>query len=389
MGFVPSIRNILAVFYCQGEAFLRLLDEVHKKAWDQRENQFRRAAIFGNISAAPSVDVKTSSQNNEPIYPWPQVIKESIGEDNKEKFEVIYPGDQTVASTYRAYSPEVWPEVEFVEQFIKGYTERLANKDIDLQVFDSNTQPLRESLNSLDFPISNEVFQNKEESKYFYEIYERLIVNSYYSRFNRKSGYNLSIYEVESDSEAINILQSLGNDNPFLSKKLKEYLLDSNNYVPFLMHISNQGQGESWQTFSRGEFVTPYLKNDAANPNVIYNGSIFSSLKSQPSVSLSNANNITNINKYLSNSSVSNEFDFVDTYPVTNFPWVKTNMANGKSLNNVTDVIDTKLVIGYNEVHKTVTNFTLSDNNNDKRPFTHFNFINLLQFLLELNMTFL
>ena len=37
------------------------------------------------------------------------------------KFEIIYPGDQTVASSYRAYSPEVWPEVEFVEQFIKGY----------------------------------------------------------------------------------------------------------------------------------------------------------------------------------------------------------------------------------------------------------------------------
>ena len=31
LGFVPTIRNILAVFYCQGEAFLRLLDEVHKK----------------------------------------------------------------------------------------------------------------------------------------------------------------------------------------------------------------------------------------------------------------------------------------------------------------------------------------------------------------------
>ncbi len=35
LGFIPSVRNILAVFYCQGEAFLRLLDEVHKKAWDQ------------------------------------------------------------------------------------------------------------------------------------------------------------------------------------------------------------------------------------------------------------------------------------------------------------------------------------------------------------------
>ena len=377
LGFVPTIRNILAVFYCQGEAFLRLLDEVHKKAWDLRENPFRRAAIFGNISAAPSVDVKTSTQNNEPIYPWPQVIKESVGEDNKEKFEIIYPGDQTVASAYRAYSPEVWPEVEFVEQFIKGYTERINTDLLDSITLGGSDQPLRESLNGLDFPITNEVFQNKDEAKYFYEIYERLIVNSYYSRFNRKSGYNLSIYEAEADSEAVNMLQSLGDDNPFLSKKIKEYLLDSNNYVPFLRHISNQGQGESWQTFARGEFVTPYLRNEANNPSVIFNGSIFQSLKSQPSVSISNANNITNLNKWISNSSVTNEFDFVDTYPITNFPWVKGNMANGKALNNANDVFDTKLVLSYNQIHKTIMNFDLADTTYTKVPFTHFNFLNL------------
>lgn len=377
LGFVPSIRNILAVFYCQGEAFLRLMDEVHKKAWDRREDKYRRAAIFGNVTSAPSVDIKDSAQDNEPIYPWPQVIKETVGEDGKEKFEIIYPGDQTVATTYRSYSPEVWPEVEFVEQFIKGYTERLNEDIFDTQVFESNQQPFRESLNAIDFPINNEVFQNKEESKYFYEIYERLMMNSFYSRFNRKSGYSLSIYEAEADSEAVNVLQSLGVDNPFLAKKLKEYLLDSNNYVPFLQHISNQGQGESWQQFIRGEFVTPYLRNDAANPNVLYNCAIFQSLKSQPVVSLSNASNIVNLEKYLSDSTTSNEFDFVDTYPLTNYLWVKTNMANGKALNNANEVYDTKLILNYNEVHKTVTNFKTQDTNNDKRPFTHFNFINL------------
>lgn len=377
LGFVPSIRNILAIFYCQGEAFLRLMDEVHKKAWDVRENPYRRAAIFGNVSAAPSVDVKTSTQNNEPIYPWPQVIKESVGEDNKEKFEIIYPGEQTVATIYRAYSPEVWPEVEFVEQFIKGYTERTNNIILDTISLGTNIQPNRESLNALDFPITDEVFQNKEETKYFYEIYERLIVNAYYSRFNRKSGYGLSIYEAEADSEAVNVLQSLGVDNPFLSKTLKEYLLDSQNYVPFLRHISNQGQGESWQLFARGEFVTPYLRNDSLNPNTILNATIFNSLKSQPTLSLSNANNITNLNKYLSNSTTTNEFDFVDLYPITNFSWVKSNMANGQSLNNETDVFDTKLVLNYNEIHKTVTNFKLGDSNDVIRPFTYFNFKNL------------
>jgi len=376
LGFIPSIRNILAVFYCQGETFLRLLDEVHKKAWDQRENQYRRAAIFGNTSTAPSVDLKTSTQNNEPIYPWPQVLKESVGEDNKEKFEIIYPGDQTVANTYRAYSPEVWPEVEFVEQFIKGYTERQLNNN-DSKVFEANLKPLRISLNGIDFPTTNQIFQNKEESKYFYEIYERLLLNSFYSNFNRKSGYPLGMYEVESEDEAINIIQSLGADNPFLSKILKEYLLDSNNYVSFLKHISNEGQGESWQTFIRGEFVTPYIKNEVSNPNILLNSGIFNSLKSQPDVSLSNPKNLINIGKYLTGSSSSNEFDFIDTYPLLDLNWDKNNLANGKSLNNAKEAFDTKLVIQYNNIHKTITNFGLSTTVNDIRPFTYFNFQNL------------
>lgn len=377
LGFVPNIRNILAVFYCQGEAFLRLLDEVHKKAWDQKENPYRRAAIFGSTSTAPSVDVKTSTQNNEPIYPWPQVIRERVSEDNKEKFEIIYPGDQTVASAYRAYSSEVWPEVEFVEEFIKGYTQRQNTADKDTGVFENNLQPNRISLNSIDFAVSNEVFQNKEETKYFFEIYERLMLNAFYQRFNKISGNPNSIYEVEADDEATNILQSLGNDNPFLSKKLKEYLLDSNNYVPFLKHISNQGQGESWQTFVKGEFVTPYIRNDVQNPNVIYNGDILASVKSQPGVSLKFEKSITNLDRYLTGSSSSNEFDFVDTYPLTNLNWDKKNLANGKSLNNANEAFDTTQVISYNDVHKTIMNFDLGDTNTTKRPFTHFNFINI------------
>ena len=376
LGFVPSIRNILAIFYCQGEAFLRLLDEVHKKAWDQRENQYRRAAIFGSSNTAPSVDIKGSTQNNEPIYPWPQVIKESVGEDNQEKFEVIYPGDQTVASSFRSYNPEIWPEVEFVEQFIKGYTERSSVDNKETFANENNLQPKRASLNAIDFPINNEVFQNKEESKYFYEIYERLILNAFYSRFNRKSGYPSSVYEVESDQEGVNMVESLSNDNPFLTKKIKEYLLDSNNYVPFLRHISNEGQGESWQNFIRGEFVTPYIRNDVNNPNLLYNGSILNSLRSQPNLSLANPNDLVNIKKYMTGLTSSNEFDFIDTYPLTDLTWDKNNLADGKSLNNSNEAFDTKLVLTYNEIHKTITNFD-SENDDDKRPFTNFNFNDL------------
>ena len=378
LGFVPSVRNILAVFYCQGEAFLRLLDDVHKKAWEQRENDYRRAAIFGNQTTAPSVDIKSSTQNNEPIYPWPQVIQETVGDDGKEKFELIYPGAQNVASSYRAYSPEVWPEVEFVEQFIKGYTERTKTDDkVGAEFNDLDNQPSRATLNAIEFPVTNEVFQNKEESKYFFEIYERLMLNSYYSKFNRTSGYDLSIYEAEGDDEAVNVIKSLGADNPFLTKKIKEYLLDSNNYLPFLRHISNQGQGDSWQTFIKGTFVTPYIRNDVENPNVVYNSDILSSTKSQPNVSLSNPRNLTNLEKYLTSSSSSNTFDFTDVYPITNLKWDRDNLANGKSLNNANEAFDTKDVLEYNDTHKTVTNFENDDNETTKRPYTYFNFENL------------
>ena len=64
----------------------------------------------------------------------------NLEDNNKEKFEIIYPGDQTVASSYRAYSSEVWPEVEFVEQFIKGYVERQTTANRDAGIFEVNLQ---------------------------------------------------------------------------------------------------------------------------------------------------------------------------------------------------------------------------------------------------------
>ena len=191
------------------------------------------------------------------------------------------------------------------------------------------------------------------------------------------SGYDLSIYEAESDDEAVNVIKSLGVDNPFLTKKIKEYLLDSTNYLPFLRHISNQGQGESWQTFARGTFVTPYIRNDVENPNVIYNSGILISTKSQPNVSLSNPRNLTNLEKYLTASSSSNKFDFTDVYPITDLNWDRNNLANGKSLNNANEAFDTKDVLEYNDTHKTITNFESDDNSLTKRPYTYFNFQNL------------
>jgi hypothetical protein len=371
IGFKPTIRNMLAPFFAQGEAFIRLMDDVHTKAWEVRENPYRQAAVLGGSSTAQSVDVKRPGQTNEPIYPWPQVLREYTANDGNEKFEQKYPGDPSISSLTKAYIPELWPEVEFVEEYIKGFIER---EEPEPEIGDTNNgelKPNRLSLNSVDFPITNEVFQNKEESKFYYEIYERVMVNAFYSKLSRQSGYQSSVYLVESENEKLNVLKSLGSESPFLQKKLKQYLIDGGNFTTFLRHISNQGEGESWQKFIRGEIVTPYLKNKVDNPTQIFNKGLLSSEKSQPSLSLTQANKITD---YLENLTSSNEFDFTDMYPITNLGWSKKYLANGKSVNGTKELFNTNKVLKYNTIHKTVTNFSIDDTTTTKRPVTNYNY---------------
>ena len=369
IGFKPTIRNILAVFFAQGEAFLRLMDDVHSEAWDVRDNPYRKAAIQTSATAK-SVDVK-NNQDNDPIYPWPQVIVEKLGDDDQEKFECKYPGDPKISSLTKAYVSELWPEVEFVEEYIKGFITREGGEPPIGDTNNQEQQPARLSLNALDFPISNEVFQNKEEVKFYYEIYERVLMNTFYSRFSRVSGYDSSIYSVESENEKLNALKALGETSPFLQKKLKQYLIDSGNYLTFLRHISNQGEGQSWQTFIRGDFVTPYLKNKAGSPYQLFNENIIDSPRSQPNLSLDQQNKITS---YIEEKSDSNTFEFSDMYPITNLEWAKNYLSNGNGLNGVNDIFNTNKVLVYNTKHKTITNFKDGDDALTKRPISNFNY---------------
>ena len=224
IGFAPTMRNILAVFFAQGEAFLRLMDDVHTKAWNLREDPYRKDAVFGSNSTVPSVDIKGDGVENTPIYPWPQLIVENTKNDGGEKYELKYPGDPVLASKLKAFIPEIWPEVEFVEEFIKGYTERELPIPDPEYTNNGLTRPNRLSFNAIEFPINNQVFQNTEEVKFFYEIYERLMLNSFYSLMSRDSAkiYNMGFYSAE--AEVTNIIKALADDNPYLTKKLEKWL---------------------------------------------------------------------------------------------------------------------------------------------------------------------
>ena len=363
LGFQPTIRNILAVFFAQGEAFLRLMDDVHTKAWNLKDDESRRRAIFNESLTTKSVDVKPGDTDKF-VYPWPQLIVENLI-DGKEKYELRYPGDILIANKINAYIPEIWPEVQFVEEYIRAYVER-DNPSFDFG--DGGNQlnkPQRFSFNGIEFPIGNDVYQNTEEVKFLYEIYERMIINSFYSKFNRNSIKEFNIQSFVSESETTNIITALGSSNPILSKTLKEYNLNDNNYETFLRQISNKGQGISWQNFIRGTINTPNLQNDTINSFQIFSDKILTSNVALPNVGL---NNETTVKNYFGVTNVNEDFDFTDTYPLSDVNWCKENLANGNALQSKNDVYKTSNTLQYDSAIKTVRN------NDNIYPFTNFNF---------------
>jgi hypothetical protein len=379
IGFIPNIRNVLAVIFANGEAFLRLMDDVHHKAWEQRDSKIRKSAIFDNTVSNANPDNQNSGDNTtQPIYPWPQVIKATTGENGQEKYEVRYPGDNDIIAQTKGYLYDVWPEIEFVEEFIRGLTQKTPPPQPVVSNSNSLTEPNRISLGAIEFPISNEVFENKVDVNYFYEIYERTLLTSQYSNLSRSNNNNNDsdkISNVIADGESLNIKHSLTNSDVSLIKLIKNYNLTANDFQRFLKHISNQGEGTSWQNYIRGIFNTGYIKNDVENASFEFKTyDEINDSKSQPLVSLEKEVDIVN---YVSNSTTSNTYNFSDIYPFTNKTWVKGNLSNGTGIDEKIAFNTTKTLL-YNTNKKVISNFSDSQSLDVKRPISNFVYKNVV-----------
>ena len=369
IGFEPTIKNVLAVIFASGEAFLRLMDEVHTKAWAQSQNSIRQSAIF---SSTASMDNIPSPNGTTPVYPWPQyVVQKPETDKNSEIYQITYPGDPNQISVTKANNYDAWPEVEFVEQFIFGLTQREKPTETPNNLLNETKQPLRVSLNAIEFPINNVVYRNQEQSKFFYEIWERLFVASFYDGLNREGAKDAQVTEVISEAEKENIKVALGKFSPYITNILKQFKIDKSNFTTVLRHISNDGVGDSWQNFIRNNYVTPYIKNFINVNYGIFDSSILTSTESQSTTS---ANNQDKLETYLK-STKSNKFIFTDTYPFTDITWLKNNMANGSAIQNTEIYNNTSNVIKYDTSRNVICNFDSSLDLSTNRPITNFNYL--------------
>lgn len=376
LGFVPTLRNVLGIFYANTEAFLRLMDDVHTKAWQVRGDKNRRAAVLDPQTKSGNPDYLEGDDT--PIYPWPNFVVPAKGQDGQEIYNFKYPGDKDYISRTKANDFSIWPEVEFIEEFIKALTQTQEEVKTPPVLGDDVTDVKRIGINAIEFPISNQVYQNKEVTKFIYEIWERIYLVSYFSKISRIVGTDdyTKLLGTLVSMEVENLKNTLGENSPFLTQALKNYQISSDNINQILSTISNQGQGQSYQNFIRGEFNTPYIRNILQNSQSRF---LESSELQQPSSSPVTSVDLQPIENYITGSTSSNDFEIVDLQPFVAQTWTKKYLANGKNLNSVKSAFNTKNTLFYLNTNKIISNFTYNQKNTENRPITNFNFENGMQ----------
>jgi len=378
LGFKPTVRNVCAVIMASAEAFIRLMDEVHTNAWNVKYDPVRQLAILDNPSSAPGTDTvenvkksqEASNQNQGlstsqvPVYPWPQFFVETP-DDKKGRFQLRYIADPSVVDITKGYLYDKWPEVEFVEEYMRGITQRF-NPPIAQVPTDSQATTNIININAIEYPSNGIAYVNKEEVKFFYEIWERQFLTANYSGYIRANANQLNqLTDLVLSSETTNIVTSLGISSPFLTLKLKNYNITAQNYEETLFNFSNQGTGRAYQEFIRDFYVTPYIRNLTENS---FNILSTNDLGKEPQ----NPAKYEALEQLVKNAS--NDPLIIDTYPFTDPTWVSANMAQSDANTN-NNVYNTTQVLQVFKERNVISNFNSVYNYTTNRPVTNFSYL--------------
>jgi hypothetical protein len=359
IGFEPTIRNIFAVILASTDGFLRLLDKVHVTAFNERDNPRKKKVVSNDVKQEP----------NSPVYPWPEYAKEILV-DGEPKYDLRYPGDPDLVQETGANDYQIWPEVQFVEEFQKAYIERLP-KNINNTPEASNANAIKRLLIAAFSTPNNNAYSFLQISPFLFEMWERIQAISHYQGFVRLDRYETILNFLEA-FEATNIKIGIGQNSTELTDLLKEYGFNAETFVQFLASSSPK----SYELLLRGQYTTTYLKEE------LQNNSKFISQELPPvdaaiETESDGAKVEETMNKYLQ-STDKNSLFFTDILPFASKEWNKDNLYEGNSNNTIDKVFRTNSSIFYNSKTKKIVNYT-SDftldgkGDNDKnRPFNYF-----------------
>jgi len=353
LGFRPTIRNVMAILIANVDAFYRLMDEVHRDAWNLRADPVRRDVII-NPESSNGVETKDvilgGGDETNFVFPWPQYFEREY--DGKNVKDVVkYIGDPTVEGRTKGYLYDKWPEVEFIEEFIRGDLQR---REIQKALtYNNNRETLPSiSANAVEYPYNFAPYTDHSEINFLYEIWERTYLASNYTKLFRKPSSSQNIPLILAQFETETIAEAIKQD-PFISKKLKNLGINASNFESVLRSISNEGQGISWGKFISDVFVTPYIQEYENNFFGLYplEGYYDDSPKKTIAVPTQ-----SNLRKYL-NSTDNNKLTFTDVYPLTNTKWLKANIQNGGSIASADKANETIKSLFFVDEKKAIASF--------------------------------
>jgi len=273
IGFDPTIRNIFAVILANADVYIRLMKDVHKSAFDVSAQ--RKNILNGTVDEAPGGDN---------IYPWPE-IKKQTGTDKRKV--LAYPGDPDLQKKLRSDNKTLWPEIDFIENYVGVSTKRLdtlAEKEggvgnvsfvFESNVDEKNYTPTSNLLN-LSFRLP---YNDKSISNIFYEIYERAKNATLFDTFNNpKTLQDLANIEFENirfsfneDYDLINLIKGVSTIDI-----LKNYLLSFSPLERFPYYLDNLDTVQ----YIKDVIETPFeIKQSYGNEFKTDKSSSFGSLK--------------------------------------------------------------------------------------------------------------
>lgn len=249
-GFKPTIRNIFAVILANAEVYIRLMKDVHTKAFIQGPERAKK--IIKNLSTE-------TKQNDLPIYPWPEIKKNAQNKKNK---VIAYPGDKDLIGVLKSDNPIYWPEVDFVENYVSistnkedTNTDKEGTENSMLFQFDDDGNYETNRISTLDYVGQTFSYIDSIPSAFLYEIWERANFYTFVDSFNSETLNELSKIEFENIEKTIK-------QNDELITILKNNITDLNAFKGYLYVYSPY---ERHPYYLDNLPTTPYLKSAIEN----------------------------------------------------------------------------------------------------------------------------
>ena len=270
-GFEPTIRNIFAVILSNAEVLIRIMKDVHKRAFDQGET--RKKIIGTNYS---------KETNGDSIYPWPEIKGTIKGKENV----IVYPGDQNYVGKLNSDDARLWPEVDFIENYIGVATNKIdprTNKEggfdkITYQFESNQDQNTVRPIDMVKSVINITPYQDKNQANFLYEIWERGL------NFTMLDSFDSDTIKELSNIEFNNIKDSIVNDNNIINllkdnvKSQTDLVSQMKKLAPFEKFLYYQDQIPT--TFYLNEFYNTQFKIEqyGTSVNNVTDNKIYSNL---------------------------------------------------------------------------------------------------------------